>query len=267
MTKASTYEAKKICKERSIKILVDTTIFQHSITHETAWVSTAEEFDGVIYPTGYLARTPVHSGRSKSDRYRNVCFLPGIAHLAREGFISLLTSAELEQEAFRQPIGRFRGNGIYDYNILAGIAIHSVDGYAGSAVSGRLLQNKVDHAAEQRDRIKRKGDNLYYILLKALGQSNSQDAWHLRTSEQHGCEYYLTMDFKFTKTVAAQANSDAIRMLRTKVVTPEQISKILKIKPINPNFFSYTDASFPVNTKWHMPDEQRRRRRYYKSEK
>ncbi|MGH3041601.1 MAG: hypothetical protein ACRDNG_07670, partial [Gaiellaceae bacterium] len=118
MVHNSTFRARNLLrKDGPITVLVDNTVLDHSVTHETAWISTGvKKWGAHDVQTGYQARIAVHPADSTSEEYRNIQFLPGIAHLARIGFISLKTSAELNDEQFRQPVGRFRGYGYFDYS-------------------------------------------------------------------------------------------------------------------------------------------------------
>ena len=71
----------------------------------------------------------MHDPEDTSEDYRNIKYLPAITHLARAGHIELKTSAELKDETFRQPSGRFRGYGYSDYSVFGGLSIESVDGF------------------------------------------------------------------------------------------------------------------------------------------
>lgn len=112
VARSSTYQARaKIGKERPFRVLVDNTVLYHAVTHETAWVSTGEtDWGPHKIGTGYSARIPVYDEETDSREYRNVRFLPGIAQLCRDGFLALHSSAEMQDEQFRQPAGRYRGH-------------------------------------------------------------------------------------------------------------------------------------------------------------
>lgn len=96
-----------------IRLLVDNSVLAHAVTHETAWISTGQSLWGGVHPveTGYSARVRVHALDDQTETYRNICYLPGIAHLAKLGLIELCRSTELNAETDHQPIGRFRGYG------------------------------------------------------------------------------------------------------------------------------------------------------------
>lgn len=67
-----------------VRVLVDSTIHHHAVTHETAWVSTGTKMWGGVHPidTGYMVRIPVHRRDSDKAAYQDINFLPGIVHLA-----------------------------------------------------------------------------------------------------------------------------------------------------------------------------------------
>ena len=259
MCKMATYTASRELRRKRIRILADVTIFQHAVTHETAWVNTGLKpwGDGHV-ATGYQARTCVHSGNNTNITYRNITYLPGIAYLAQKDLLEIYTSAELEAEKHRQPGGRFRGYGYYDFSLLKCINVESVDGHVFDIITGSLRSDAPSAAERQKNRINGNRDPQFRGLVEALGQSNSFDAWHLLTAERNDCDYYLTMDFRFLETCKAQRNSRPLRKLKAEVVSPEGLAKKFSILPVNPNIFSYNDASYPVQTEFHMPGEKRR---------
>lgn len=242
-----------------LSILVDNAVLFHAVTHETAWVSTGTTKWGPNdVETGYAARIPVRRKDGTSREYSNVSFLAGIAHLARHGRLSLFTSGELDVERFKQPAGRFSGYGIFDYNLFAGIDMKRADGVP-DMVFGPRWMNLPSLAEQQRERLERSSNPLYLALVKQLGPKNNQDAWHIHTAEKHGMFCFLTMDFKLCKIVEARQHQELIRSLRTKVMTPLQLGKYLRLFPVDPRFLSYTNASYPVRADLHWPDGERRR--------
>ena len=147
----SAFQARSLLKrEGPISLLVDNTVLAHGVTHETAWISTGparwgpHRFEG-----GYLARVPVHAADANSREYQNIGYLPGIAHLARQGHIIMKTSAELEAEKDRQPIGRFSGYGWFDFNIFQKVPIESIDGFIFPTMN-LTFATQFDPAEEQR---------------------------------------------------------------------------------------------------------------------
>jgi hypothetical protein len=124
---------------------------------------------------------------------------------------------------------------------------------------GPQWMNLPSREGEQRARLARSKDPLYLDLVKLLGPTNSQDAWHIRTAEFHGMHCFLTMDFKLCKKIEERRNQEPVRSLRTKVMTPLQLGRHLWLLPLNPRLLSYNDASFPVRDDLHLPDAKRRR--------
>ena len=131
MLDKSTLRAKSwIRANGGLRMLVDNTVLYHAVTHETAWVSTGKSKWGPHdIDTGYAARIPVHPTNLYSREYRNICFLPGLAHLARLDLATLFTSAELKDEQFRQPSGRYRGYGYFDHSLFGDLNFASIDGH------------------------------------------------------------------------------------------------------------------------------------------
>lgn len=243
-----------------LRVLVDNTVLYHSITHETAWVSTGTSRWGPHdIETGYSARIPVRSADLDVREYRSIRYLAGIADLARQGRVDLLSSGELWVERLYQPAGRFSGFGYFDLDVFKDIEMPLVDQipdmHGGAAWMG------APSIQQQRDeRLARSTDPLYRSLLTQLGPTNSQDAWHIRTAEVNDMFCFLTMDFKLIRAVQAQAKSAAVRNLRTRVMTPEELGKHILLVPLNPAILSYDDASYPVRPDLHWPNSQRQKR-------
>lgn len=263
----STFRARKeLAQSAPLKVLVDNTVLNHAVTHETAWISTGPKMWGHLeVPTGYAARVPVHAYDANTREYRSIRYLAGIAHLSRIGCIELHTSAELQDEKFRQPFGRYHGYGYEDYSLFRGVEITSIDGFGisdefGVSIAYSPFAKSVPREDRQRERLKAKAqtDALYAALVERLGQANSQDAWHVRTAEHHGMFCFLTMDFKLTKTVKAQSGSETIRSLKTLVLTPEEFGKRFDLLPISPRILSYNNVSFFVRADLTMPEGKRR---------
>ncbi|KTE37775.1 MULTISPECIES: hypothetical protein [Sphingopyxis] len=257
---ASTYQARQtLGGMQPMRLLVDNTVLYHAVTHETAWISTGKSKWGPHeIDTGYSARVPVHDDDTDGREHRNVRFLAGIAQLCRNGFVELLTSAELQDEQFRQPAGRYRGYGYFDHSLFARLQIESVDGHVFPHL-GPSWMRLPSAEEQQRARIDRhRQDEAFDELVRTLGQANSQDAWHLYTADKFGIHAFLTMDFKFIRTVEAQARSAAVSRLKARVMSPEMLGKELGLFPLSPRLFSYHDASFFVRTDLSMPSEKRR---------
>lgn len=248
-----------------LRILVDNTVLYHAVTHETGWVSTGKGHWGPHeIETGYAARIPVHPADLDSREYRNICFLPGLAHLARQGLAKIYTSAELLDEQFRQPSGRYRGYGYFDRSLFRGLKIESIDGHV-FPTTGPSYLNLPSAEEQQRSRIdQHRTDPGFAALAQCLGSSNSQDAWHIYTADTHGLFCFLTMDFKLIKSVEAQARAGPIRSLNTKVLTPEQLAGCIGLMRFPPRLLSYHDASFFVRSDMSMPGGKRRPWRNYK---
>ncbi len=254
----STYRARRHLSKHAIRVLIDNSVLGNAITHETGWVSTGTKtWGGQSFDAGYAARIPVHSESANSRDYENVRFLPGIAYLANIGIITLHTSAELLDEQFRQPTGRFRGYGWLDFNVFARTPIDSIDGYVFGSIGFAAL-GQPSAKEEQKDRLSKKKDDLYLSLLKIMGQKNSLDAWHISTAERYGLYAFLTMDYKLLNVLERQKHLEPVKSLKTKVLTPKQFGELFGMLPIDPRIMSYNDASFFVRPDLHWPDNKRR---------
>jgi len=267
LLKASTQQGRRLLqKSGRIKVLVDNTVLSHGVTHETAWISTGTQMWGPHeIKTGYTARIPVRSGNDDSRESRCIKYLGGITYLAKIGLIELKTSAELLDEQFRQPTGRFRGYGYMDYSIFSDVAIDSVDGYAGPTLGPSYLKLPTVRE-QQKARIDRASDELHKSLIAALGPKNSQDAWHIRTAELSGCYCFLTMDYRLRDAIESQRGNSAIKGLRTRVMTPFEFGREMKLMPVSPIVFSYTNADFFVRADVSWPDGVRRGGRFRKKQ-
>lgn len=255
----STMYAQTRLKNQRLRILVDNSVLGHSITHETAWIPTGpEKWGDTDIETGYAARICVHGPDSDSDVYESVKYLPGLAHLVKKDRLEFCTSAELQDELYRQPTGRFRGYGYFDHGLLSHIEMESVDGYA-IAVTGPRWMGLPDHKEQQQARLANRDDPLYLALLKVLGQKNNLDAWHICTAERHDMYCFLTMDFKLDRIVKANAHREPFLSLKTRVMTPKDIAAEFRLMPIAPVLFSYHGASWFVRSDLHWWDNRRHR--------
>ena len=275
----STLRAQLSLKQSSpIKVLVDNNVFAHGVTHETTWIATgmSEMFPG--QELGYAARIPIHAENDESDDYEDIQYLAGIAHLARLGFVRLMTSTELFAEKDLQPIGRYRGYGYFDYNIFENIEIQSVDGYHlpdfrdqeffrnNPTINKVVYFNDIDpfdmHGNSKKDqqaRLKKSTCSLYKGLVALLGRKNNLDAWHIRTAESHGMFCFLTMDRKLLVNFRQKKNKTPISSLQTQLLTPAELGCYLRLLRISPTILSYNDASFFVRSDLCSPDSKRRR--------
>lgn len=240
-------------------MLVDNTVLFHSITHESAWIPTGKTKWGPHdIDTGHSARIPVRAAHDESREHRNIRYLPGIAHLARQGKLSLMSSGELWIERLYQPTGRFSGYGYFDLDLFKDVEIPLVDKIPDMQIGPSWLGlPSVEEARDQR--LAQSIDRLFRSLVSELGPNNSQDAWHIRTAEVNEMFCFLTMDFKLLKTLQARSTSDPVRSLRTRVLTPEQLGSYLWLAPVNPIILSFEDANSPIRPDLHWPDSKRQK--------
>lgn len=253
---------RKLDKIWSRKILLDSSVRGHAISHETGWIDTGKEvWGGIPIDTGYISRIPVHSEEDNSEIVRCVRYLGPIASLARRGKIALLESPELVDEILTQPAGRFSGYGICDYSLFHGVNIDQVSDPDYTFLIAPKWTGIPDLKEQRRERLNTKNNDLYVELRRVLGEKSSQDAWHIATAEENGCFCFLTMDFKLIRSVRAQARNRHIASLRTRIMSPEEFGIEFGLRPIPPRFFSYHNASFPVEHDINWPDSKRQPRR------
>lgn len=248
----STWHARSTLSRRPLDVLIDVNVFAHAVTHETQWIQTGSSAEWDV-PLGYMARVPVHASDCTTRVYNSVKYLPGIARLAKGDVLQLKTSVELRAEEYRLSAARLYGGGGYDYSLLREAQTKSVD---TTPFGGYSIQDLADKRL-QRARLDTSGDALYRALVGHLKQKRSQDAWHIRTAEAHGCFCFLTMDFDLLDAIDAVKHLGPFPSLKTKVMSPEQLGKHLQLTPIPPIFFSYHDASYPVRPDLHQPDSKR----------
>jgi hypothetical protein len=261
LIRASTFKAKnKLRATGKIGLLLDNSVLAHGITHDTAWIPTGTvKWGPRNIDTGYAARIPVHAPDDQSRDYQNIRYLPGIASLARQGFISLKTSAELVDERFRQPSGRFAGYGYYDYDVFGDINIETVDGLAEMSM-GPSHWRGPSVKEQQQARLNSKADPIYMALVQQLGLKNNQDAWHIWTAEKYGLFCFLTMDYRLCRTVASRLSAEPLRSIRTRIMTPLEFGLQFELLPVHTNVLSYTNASFPVRPDLSWPQGTGRRK-------
>src|SRR5665647_35220 len=152
LTLIATLKASKKLKTANVeRILIDSTVLAHGVTHETAWVDTGKAYWGDIeIDTGYAARIPVHDDRDDREAARSTRYLPGIASLARRGHLMLATSCELRDEQWSQPVGRFRGYGLYDFSLFSNVKFETIKDPEYSIVYGVHAGLPKPSAREQR---------------------------------------------------------------------------------------------------------------------
>jgi hypothetical protein len=257
MVSLSTWEARRIIgKKRQLKILIDNSTLFHSVTHETGWIDTGPVQWGPLTLErrgGYSARIPVHSADNDSRTYKEVQFLIGIAELERQGYVKLFTSAELEAEKFRQPMGRFRGYGYFDYGLFGKAKIENLDGFHLDLVP--------DPAAAQLARVAACTDPLYLQLVSILGEKSSLDAFHILTAEIFGMDYFLHIDFPLADKIRQHEKKTPVNTMKSKAILPSALGKLLKLMPIHSVVVSHFDSSWAVRADLHFPDQQRQKRK------
>lgn len=258
---ASARAAPALKRIAPIRLLIDSNIHAHAVTHEDGWIDTGTKLWGGVHPvqTGYAARIPVHSADNDTREYRDICRLTVISTLARKGIFELYTSAELMAERTRHPPARFESISYSGLSLLDGLKIETIDGWSFDGFTTGGANDKTLKEL-QRERLRQSGDPLYQAILEVLGHDNhSQDAWHLRTAQIHDLYGFLTMDYKLIRL--AEQHRKKLRQigLTTKILTPEQINSELGSGSVPPNLFSYDRASFPVRRDLHWPDQRRRR--------
>lgn len=252
----ATLHAKIVLRRNApLRLLIDSSVLGHGVTHETGWISTGPKMWGHIeVPTGYMAQVPVHAPTNEGRVYREVRYLAGIAHLARTGHLKALTSSELSAEQFRQPVGRFRGYGWADYSVFRDVKLESVDGYRLDLVNSKVTQ----HA-----RIAACADPLFRALLDALGPKMSLDAYHIYTAEKHGLYCFLHIDFPLAEKVRQSSKKEPFSSLRTRILLPSEFASAIRLLPLDSNLLTLADdgSLWASRPDLHMHEQRRQRRR------
>lgn len=233
-----------------IKILIDNSALGHGVTHETAWMNTGKSLWGGQIPvdTGYSTRIPVHAPDSSDRIYREVTYLVGIAELAKRGHIELVTSAELQAESWRQPIGRFRGYGMQDINVFDGIYMSSVDGHHFDAI---------DPKAAQQARLAESKAEPFATLVRLLPRKSNLDAWHIYTAHKHGLYCFLAVDFPLIDNLKRASQRKEFPQLNTRLMLPSELAAAIRLRPIETFAISYLDASWFVHPELSSPGNKR----------
>lgn len=233
-----------------IRVLIDNSVLGHGITHETAWINTGPSMWGdlVRVNTGYSTRIPVHSPGSTDRIYQEVRYLVGIAELAKLGLIELVTSAELEAERWRQPIGRFRGYGLQDLNVFEGIHMPSVDGHHFDAV---------DPSAAQQARLAKSKVEPFATLARLFPKKSNLDAWHVHTAHIHNLYCFLAIDFPLVDNLKTTSNIEGFPQLACKVMLPSELAAAIKLRPIETAAISYQDSIWFTHPELSTPSNKR----------
>ena len=260
----STFKTRRSLKgSEPIKVLIDNSVLGHGKTHETVaypekvnWPPGSEPSEVLVHYRALINIKDIYG----EEVYENVQHLPGIAHLARLGFIQLQTSFELFSEQNHQPIGRYKGKkGFFDYWLFDKIKMESVDGYdipdfnldhfrKNPHINKVIYSTDVDplgiypnNKEKQINRISKSNDPLYLELAQLLPKKSNLDAWHIRTAETHGVFCFLTMDFKLRGIIEQNEDKEPIASLRTKVMTPKEFGEHIGLWPINPYICELTE--------------------------
>lgn len=250
-----------------IQVLVDTSVMAKAVAFESTWVSTGlQPWGNMLIDSGYQARVPVsrrppnEAGDDEKRDFSDVCFLTGIAQLAKIGLIQLCSSGELNMEQWRRPTGESQGYTIFSRSLFEGVQIHPVDDMAPFAI-GPSQMNYPSLETQQRERLQQSEDKLFKALVRRLGEKNNQDAWHIRTAQAHGMYCFLTADYKLMKNLREQGRHEPICSLTTKVMSPTQLGQAIGLAPLEPRHVAYEGASVPVRTDLHMPGNKRKQKR------
>jgi hypothetical protein len=198
--------------------------------------------------TGYAARIPVHDSNSSDRIYLEVTYLVGIAELAKRGHIRLVTSAELEAEKLRQPIGRFRGYWYHDHSLFEGIDIPSIDGHHFDANEPKAAQQSRLAASETQP---------FVTLANLLPKKSNLDAWHIHTAHKYRLHCFLVVDFPLITNMGKAERHKDFPKLDTKVMLPSQLGQSIKLRPIHTAAISYEDANWIVRSDLHTPKNKR----------
>ena len=256
----STSEARGVLsRSEPVSILVDNTVLGLAITHETRWIN--------FKTFGAAVRVPVYGIKNTSEQHQHASYLTGLIHLAKLGYLKHWVSAELLDEQFRQPIGRYRGYGLFDHSLYAGVKLESVDGHVLPTMGPKWM--KMPTAQQQQRARLAQSDNavfsgLYKLLSEQLGPKCDQDAWHVATAEKHGLFCFLTTDKPLLLAAKGLSKKEPLRSLNTRIMSPIELGQHLGIHRVPPLLLSYGGKDAMVRTDYTMPHERRRKRNEYR---
>jgi len=223
------------------RILIDTSVFTNSVTHETRWISNGRLSRIPGLESGYSARVPIHARDDTSELYREICFLAPLGRLFNEKLLAPFTSGELDTELWRFPPSLHRGGGRDDLSVFR-VRPERIDNVRLDA-----LVHPRDVAMQmQQARINACTEEPFVSLVKVLGADNSFDAFHIHTAEKHGLDAFMHLDLKLSRMLKAQERRPVIEGLRSKVLLPSQLAALYKVKPVPPYVMSYEGARFHV---------------------
>ena len=270
LIKLSLFLAKLFLKKHNIKILIDSCVISHGVTHKNEWVSTKEPKPGDPWDnikSRYLARVPAYSRYSEIRLYRDVKYLVPIAQLAKLNIVELYTSKELFAERNHQPTGRYQGYSWFKYSLFDIHKIPSIDGHDKIYFNPEEMLNEKtretlkkgyvsfkdidpfgmypDNREKQQLRLQSyaESNDLLNRLTKFLGQKSSQDAYHIYIAEKYGMYCFLTTDYKLVKQFRSMQSSKNALKINTKVMTPSEFAKRFMLVPIPPHWLSCRDKS------------------------
>jgi hypothetical protein len=262
MTNLATYTARRtLTKSGPLRLLLDSQIHSHAITHEATWIESEEKIRGGARPIqAGFARVAVHAADDDSDEYRDICYLTGICYLAKRRHIHLSTSRELMAERDKQPPRRFKPVGIYDFNLLSRLDIQPIDGWSNESYVHDKEKTGITLHQRQLNRVNSSTDRCFLKIWKLFGKGEKQslDAWHLRTAQEHGLDGILTMDYRLANTFKQKRSALNAEGISARIWTPSELAVALGIHEVPPNLFCYTGASYPVRPDLYLPTGRRR---------
>jgi len=265
---AATYQFRKANPKSAVKVVIDNTILDLSISHETRWLSMGEDpFSTRLEDGGYLARVPVHSPSNNTTRYRELTFLNTFGILAKDGFFELAQSSGLKVEQFYQPVGRFKGYGMFDSSVLFGLDIKQI-GEPWFPALGPTRFRLPTPQDQFRSMIDSSPDPKFQeflgVMKSHMGAKCSQDAWHIWQAENADIGFFLTTDRKLLAAWKQLRQELPIQNMKIELHSPTSLGEKLGFLPTHPIAFSYDRQDAIVRTDVLMPGEQRRPRSRYK---
>lgn len=233
-------------------LLIDSSVIGFGVFEETYRIYQPGPASPFWGRGSHLANLPIYHPSNDTKIYRQISYLAGLCTLSKSGHLPMYSSAELEAERFRHPKGRFYGYGILDRSLFTNVSMPSIDGY-------------VFHPTEtidgQVERIRKKGCPIFEELQNFFPQRHSLDVWHAATAERHGISVFLTMDFKFRNIWDQACKRRNFPQLNTKILLPDEFSKLLGLQPVHPTFISALDINRSPRITQYAPTGKRQRRR------
>jgi hypothetical protein len=232
--------------ETPLRILVDSDVRGHAIVAGTVWVDTSESHKLDNFwadaKTGYMATkryTPPLFRRL--DINLELDCLAALTRVATSRKIAFYTCASLDSERSTQPNGRYRAMGWFDVDLFQKVdfkqLISEFDRHLNVKTFSNIIADKrvtLSSFDTLNSLPSHELDPEFLELRRILkGQSKEKDALHLLIAHKSTCPYFMTLDGPLLQHFNELGLNTSLPWLRTRVVKPSTLAKLLNIRPMN----------------------------------